>query len=106
MMRTVLVTGSTGALGQSVIKHLRKDGSYNIVAASRGGNGDVELDVSDEDQMISVINQFKPDLSLHLAATFANDFEQAFSVNVEATRTLLESVKHSGSKTRVLLISN
>ena len=34
-MKTVLVTGATGALGQAVITHLRKRGNDHVIATSR-----------------------------------------------------------------------
>lgn len=107
-MKSVLVTGATGALGQAVIARLRKDGHCRVVATSRRHHdeADFQLDVCDHEQLAIVINHTKPDLILHLAATFVNDFEEAYAVNVEATRYLLEVVQQSGYCTRVLLIGS
>lgn len=106
-MKTVLVTGSTGALGRAVITRLQKDGNYNIIATSRNSaDSNTQLDVSDNAQLSSVLNRENPELILHLAATFVNDFEQAYAVNVEASRQLLETVRQSGLNSRVLLIGS
>lgn len=107
-MKSVLVTGATGALGQAVIARLRNDGNYCVVATSRrdGDEVDFQLDVCNSEQLAMAISRIKPDLILHLAATFANDFEGAYAVNVEATRHLLEAVQQSGYCTRVLLIGS
>lgn len=107
-MKTVLVTGAAGSLGQAVIARLRKDGHCHVVASSRRHNdeADFQLDVSDIERLAIAINHTKPDLILHLAATFVNDFEEAYAVNVEATRHLLEVVQQSGFRTRVLLIGS
>ena len=106
-MKTVLVTGSTGVLGQAVIRCLNKDGNYNIIATSRNGEDeDKRLDVTDHAQLAAVIDREKPELILHLAATFVNDFDEAYAVNVEASRQLLETVRRSAMKTRVLLIGS
>lgn len=107
-MKTVLVTGATGSLGKAVIARLRKEGHCRVVASSRrhDDEADFQLDVRDIEQLAMVINRIKPDQILHLAATFVNDFEEAYAVNVEATRQLLEVVQQSGLRTRVLLIGS
>lgn len=107
-MKAVLVTGATGALGQAVIAHLKKEGNCRVIAASRHcdeGNG-FQLDVRNREQFADVINRTKPDLVLHLAATFTNDFDEAYAVNVEATRHLLDVIQESGLRTRVLLVGS
>lgn len=106
-MKTVLVTGSTGALGQAVIKCLKKNGNYNIVATSRNDDkGITRLDVSDSEQLNAVIDHVKPELIMHLAATFVNNFDEAYAINVAATRNLLETVQQSELNTRVLLVGS
>src|SRR5919108_3141211 len=103
-MKTVLVTGATGALGQAVIARLCGHGHYRVFATSRRPSAvtDFQLDVRDRNGLASAINSAAPDLVLHLAATFSNDFDEAYSVNVAATRHLLGAVEQSGRRTRVL----
>lgn len=107
-MKAVLVTGATGAFGQAVIARLRKSGNYRVVATSRHCDDEsgFQLDVRNPEQLAAAINRTEPDLILHLAATFATDFEEAYAVNVEATRHLLDAVQKSGSRMRVLLIGS
>lgn len=105
-MKTVLVTGATGALGQAVIARLQGHSYYRVFAASRHGGTGLQLDVRDRNRLVSAIERVEPDLVLHLAATFANDFDEAYSVNVEATRHLLDTVEQSGRRTRVLLVGS
>ena len=106
-MQTVLITGATGALAQAVIEKLQKNGNYHVVATSRNSkNNDFQLDVRNTEKLIIILNRIKPDLILHLAATFENDFNEAYATNVEATRQLLEQVQQSGLSTRVLLIGS
>ena len=107
-MKTVLVTGATGALGQALVARLRKGGNYHVVATSRhcdNENG-FQLDVRNPDQIAAAINRTEPNLIMHLAATFATDFDEAYAVNVEATRHLLDAVKKSGANMRVLLVGS
>jgi GDP-4-dehydro-6-deoxy-D-mannose reductase len=106
-MKTVMVTGSTGSLGQAVINYLQTCGDYKIIATSRNADDPkVQLDVSDHGQLAELIRRESPRLILHLAATFVNDFDEAYAVNVEASRQLLETVRQSGLGTRVLLIGS
>ena len=65
-----------------------------------------QLDVRDRSRFVSAIDSVEPDLVLHLAATFANDFDEAYSVNVAATRHLLDKVEQSGRRTRILLVGS
>jgi len=64
------------------------------------------LDVSNKTQIEKVIKQVNPDIILHLAASFANDFELAYSVNVESSRNILETVSRSDKPIRVVLIGS
>jgi nucleoside-diphosphate-sugar epimerase len=107
-MKTVLVTGATGALGLAVIAHLKDEGHCRVVAISR--HCDVEdgfqLDIRDRDQLAVVIERTRPDLVIHLAATFTSDFDEAYAVNVEASRCLLDVVQESGLHPRILLVGS
>jgi GDP-4-dehydro-6-deoxy-D-mannose reductase len=107
-MKTVLVTGATGALGLAVIAHLKDEGHCRVVAISR--HCDVEdgfqLDIRDRDQLAVVIERTRPDLVIHLAATFTSDFDEGYAVNVEASRCLLDVVQESGLHPRILLVGS
>lgn len=107
-MKTVLVTGATGALGRAVIERLLKDVDWRVIATSRHRHDECgfQLDVRNREQILAAIKITKPDLILHLAATFVNDFDDAYVMNVEAARHLLEVVRQSGLGTRVLLIGS
>ena len=107
-MKTVLVTGATGALGQAVITYLRNTGKYQVIATSRHGDNETifSLDVGNAEQFTSVLNRTKPDLLLHLAATFVNDFDEAYAINVDATRHLLNTVQKLGLTMRILLVGS
>lgn len=107
-MKTVLVTGATGALGQATIARLRKDGHWRVLITSRHCNDRTcfQLDVRNREQFFAAIKSTEPDLVIHLAATFANDFDDAYAVNVEAARHLLDAIQQSECCTRVLLIGS
>jgi len=107
-VKTVLVTGANGALGQAVVTCLRNVGDYRAVATDLQYD-DVnifQLDIRDHKMIAAMVNRIKPDLILHLAATFANDFDEAYTANVDATRHLLDVVGQTVSHTRVLLVGS
>lgn len=106
-MKTVLVTGSTGSLGQSLVSRLCQDSGYEVIATSRSSkDGETKLDVTNTELLADFIERKKPEIIFHLVATFDNDFDKAYAVNVDATRNLLEIVHQSGLDSRVILIGS
>jgi nucleoside-diphosphate-sugar epimerase len=107
-MKTVLITGASGALGQAVVARLRRDDHTRLVLTSRNRQAEnyFQLDICDREEIHSSIKSIEPDLVLHLAATFTDDFKNAYAVNVEATMGLLDAVRRSGCRTRVVLIGS
>lgn len=106
MTRKVLITGSTGALGQVLASRLRTDpGDFTVFAPGRNER-DNPLDLRDSEQIARAVERMRPDLVLHLAATFSNDFDEAYAVNVAATQHLLAAVEASGRPVRVVLIGS
>ncbi|MDG7001060.1 MAG: NAD-dependent epimerase/dehydratase family protein, partial [Nitrososphaerota archaeon] len=108
LMKTAFITGATGALGRAVIARLQKGGHWRVVATSRHCDDEsgLQLDVRNGDQLIMAIEQTEPDLILHLAATFAPDFDEAYAVNVTAGRLLLSAAQRAGRRTRILLVGS
>lgn len=104
-MKTALVTGAGGALGKAVLALLGKTGGWRILAGSRQATeeGSLALDVSARSQVFRVIEQTRPDLILHLAATLSDNFDEAFAVNVEGARNLCDAVLASQHPSRLLL---
>ena len=104
-MKTVLVTGGVGALGIAVSSHLRSCG-YDVICASRRVPQDgasVQLDVTEAAQVSKAIHSIKPDVIIHLAATFESEFDAAFTTNVQGARNLLAAAQETRSATRVVL---
>lgn len=67
---------------------------------------DIELDVTNRKQLEAVVDHCQPDCIFHLAATFSNDFDTAYAVNVESSRYLLEFLQHSDASSRLVLIGS
>jgi nucleoside-diphosphate-sugar epimerase len=99
------MTGGTGALGKTFSRYLR-DRGYNVVCTSRkadGGDATVHLDLSDASQVSSVVQALHPEIVIHLAATFNSPFEDAYSVNVDSAKHLLDAIDSGHLKTRLVL---
>lgn len=106
MSRRILITGATGALGRAFTRRLRAMSSDFILFMPSRGNADCSLDLRHPDQIQYAFERAHPDLILHLAATFSDDFDEAYAVNVAATRYLLAAVEASGRRVRVLLVGS
>jgi len=101
-MKTVLVTGSNGLLGQKITEKILKQGGVNLIASSKGENRYpvkegytyAEMDILDPVQARVVIERYWPDAIIHTAAmtnvdTCEDQKELAFALNVESVITLI-----------------
>jgi len=104
-MKTVLVTGAGGALGQAVVSRLRRESDVRVLTAGRGAQ-DVQVDMANSPDFRRLIADLQPHWILHLAATFSNEFDEAYAINVEATRQLLEAALESAGSPRILLVGS
>jgi GDP-4-dehydro-6-deoxy-D-mannose reductase len=109
-VKKVLFTGGTGALGRAVIGRMNQLGGYQVITAGRQDVIDsvthMHCDVGNHEQLSAIFNQVKPDLVLHLAATFTGSFDEAFAINVTPAKQILELVQHNGLNTRVVLLGS
>ncbi len=101
-MKTILVTGSNGLLGQKITERILDTRRFNLVATSKGINrftskeGYIyaEMDILNPENVKSVIEKYKPDAIIHTAAmtnvdTAEEQKELAYALNVEAVATLI-----------------
>lgn len=95
-----LITGYNGQLGYDIKRELLKNGikEENILALGRE-----EMDITNQEQVNSVINNFKPDVIFHCAAWTAVDkaedmVEEATKVNVDGTKNIVEASINVGAK--------
>lgn len=100
-MKTILVTGSNGLLGQKITEHLLAEKSFRLIATSKGINrfpnkeGYIyeEMDILNAENVKEVIERYRPDAIIHTAAmtnvdTCEVEKELAYQLNVEAVETL------------------
>ena len=95
-----LITGYNGQLGYDIKRELLKNGikEENILALGRE-----EMDITNQEQVNSVINNFKPDVIFHCAAWTAVDkaedmIEETTKVNVDGTKNIVEASINVGAK--------
>jgi len=101
-MKTILVTGSNGLLGQKITAKVIADGGVNLVATSKGKNrfpitSDyiyAEMDILDVQQVKATIEAHQPDAIIHTAAMTNVDTchvqrEMAYALNVTAVENLI-----------------
>lgn len=106
-MATWLVTGARGFLGTNTAISLR--GRVKTVGLARTHFSTTDysrhevLDLRDSDALVEVVRTVKPDVIMHGAAiagheTAGRDPQQAYAVNVTATRILAEEADSLGAK--------
>lgn len=108
-MKTVLVTGSNGLLGQKITEQVLNDRSVNLIATNRGNNkypaleGYVyeTMDILDKEQVKSVLEKYQPDALIHAAAmtnvdTCHENNEACELLNVNATKHLASLCEEMG----------
>ncbi|MCX2451198.1 SDR family oxidoreductase [Pedobacter sp. PLR] len=101
-MKTILVTGSNGLLGQKITERVLATKQFNLIATAKGENrypikeGYVyaEMDILNAANVEEIIAKFKPDAIIHTAAmtnvdTCEEQKEQAYALNVAAVKTLI-----------------
>ncbi|AZO93474.1 dTDP-4-dehydrorhamnose reductase [Halocella sp. SP3-1] len=93
----VLVTGANGQLGYDVVKRLEQNKIGYL------GTDIDTLDISNEEQVKRVINDYNPDVVIHCAAYTAVDKAEderklCYAVNVLGTRYVADSCKETNAK--------
>ncbi|SOD18584.1 SDR family oxidoreductase [Pedobacter xixiisoli] len=108
-MKTVLVTGSNGLLGQKITEQVLADKSVNLIATNRGANkypiveGYIyeTMDILDSKEVKTVLEKYRPDALIHTAAmtnvdTCHEQNEACRQLNVEATQCLASLCENMG----------
>lgn len=109
LMKTVLVTGSNGLLGQKITEQILADGSMNLIATNRGKNkypvneGYIYevMDILDAEQVKTVLEKYQPHALIHTVAmtnvdTCHKENEACWQLNVKATEYLVSLCEHMG----------
>ncbi len=102
-MKSVLITGSNGLLGQKLVHQLYNNSNYKLIATSKGANrisslsGFIyeELDITNQAQVKAVFEKYSPNIVINTAAmtnvdACEDDKEGCWAMNVTAVAYLLE----------------
>ena len=92
------ITGITGQLGYDLVRVLHERGEYDIYAPRVD-----ELDITDREQVMNAIKEYKPDVIFHCAAWTAVDKaetekELCEKVNVVGTKNIVDASLEVGAK--------
>lgn len=103
-MTTALITGHTGFVGRHLVRHLEQVHQIQAHGFSLS-NG---RDVRDYEAIRRIIDRLNPDLIFHLAAqAYVPESGTApyrgLEINVAGTLNLLEAIRHTGCRARVLI---
>lgn len=107
----ILITGSNGLLGQKLVQLLQEEDGVELVATARGKNRlsklsaktiYEEMDISDSEQVNSVIKKHKPEVVINTAAqTQVDDCETnkflCWKLNVDAVEYLVKACEETGA---------
>lgn len=96
--RRYLITGVKGQLGYDIVRELKERGEEDILALDAA-----EMDITDRDAVMQIIEAYKPDVIFHCAAWTAVDKaeeekELCEKVNVEGTKNLVDASIKVGAK--------
>lgn len=107
----LLITGSNGLLGQKLVKLALDKGTDELIATARGTNrlpyaeGNYifdQLDITNQDEVMSVITKHQPDAVIHTAAMTNVDQcetekEDCWKQNVDAVEYLIAACESSNA---------
>lgn len=101
----ILVTGSSGFVGKYLTEALREGGQHEVAEMNRRTHG---LDVRSYEDCRKAIERAQPDYVFHLAAQAyvpetTTDPQRGYAVNLGGTLNLLEAIRHTGCRARVLI---
>lgn len=107
-MKTILVTGSNGLLGQKLVYNLIQRSDVKLVATSIGENRLIRkegylyepLDITNKAQVEKVVAKYKPDVIINTAAMTNVDAcetkrEEAWALNVTAVKNFADAIADS-----------
>lgn len=103
-LKTILITGSNGLLGQTLVKKLIKNKQITVIATSKGENrikqkngySYEEMDISSASEVASIFKKHQPDVVINTAAMTNVDACEAQrtecrKLNVDAVEILIEN---------------
>jgi len=105
----VMVLGANGLLGSSLVPHLRLCG-HEVLSNARNGEGDVRVDLTNTNQVNTVLNKMLPAVIVNLAAlTNVDECERnpqhAYMANVRIVENLSNWIQSNGDTCHLVQMS-
>ncbi|PVD34800.1 hypothetical protein C0Q70_06078 [Pomacea canaliculata] len=104
MSTKVLITGASGLLGRAVLHEFESDRKWSTLglAFSRASGNLRKVDITDQQAVKDIMQEFKPDIVIHSAAERRPDVvdkqeEATYRLNVESTRSICQVAKSIGA---------
>ncbi len=106
----VLVTGARGFIGRHLVLGLEAAGA-EVIAADRGGDADVKLDLRDRDTVRAAIESTRPEIVINLAAIAdprqaEADPLAAYDVNVLGQLRVILALRELAPKARLIVVGS
>lgn len=108
-MIKVLITGAQGVSGRNLVALLSSEATMRIYRTDLYGEAEVDCfscDLTDADAVERMVGEIKPERIYHLAGGYSHDYETNYSINVLATKHLLDACLKHELRVRVLLIGS
>lgn len=107
--KTILITGSEGLLGSSLVPFL-KNLNYNVIRHSRSGSTEAIGDLVDKKIVWNVLDDHTPDFIVNLAAaTNVDECERkpnyAYLLNVKILENIVSWIQSKQSKAHLIHVS-
>ncbi len=108
-MRSILITGANGLLGQKLVSLYNDRDDIEVIATGKGENRNApgkyayqELNITSPDDVNKIVQEYRPDVIINTAAmTHVDqcelDPENCQKLNVDAVSNLIDACKESGS---------
>jgi nucleoside-diphosphate-sugar epimerase len=106
----VLVTGSNGFTGKSIMPYLKSNG-YEVFGFSKHGSGlnEFAVDLLDAKAVADIIEKIKPDYVLHLAGIALpgfTDIELMYKINMFGTKNLLDAIQNHKPDIKKVIVAS
>ncbi|MDB5241800.1 MAG: dTDP-4-dehydrorhamnose reductase [Spirosoma sp.] len=109
-MKKILITGANGLLGQKLVGLLTQQSGVQLIATARGGNRlpytngytYCPMDITNNQQVMDVIGEIRPDVVIHTAAMTDVDKcelqkDDCWAQNVQAVESIVNACRSVGA---------
>jgi len=106
---TTLITGATGGFARTFVSWLRARSDKPIHLSGRAASdeeGYVTCDLTHPAEVADLIRSVRPSRIFHLAASYADDFDESFAVNAASARAIFDTLLAEGTTARVVLMGS